>query len=192
MPSDRLRSDRRPVVVSTLTRPFSERWIVARWVAVLVGQRPWNGPGCVELLTWCPAAYVGSPEWTELKGKLELGCPMKKKHRAESTPATRIVADPEFEQQYPTLAEYLFCTCYDDDPKQPRVTSTLLVFGGDGCVKGCLRDRAEGVCAWAAATSVSELLAVLERELAADTCVWRLDRLSGAPEATRKPRGKST
>lgn len=184
--------NRRVQVSSTLERPFSDRWVLATHVVVLVGQRPWLGPTCVQLVTWCPSLWLLADDWTTLKGELEVGAYMKKKNRAQSTTGTRVLSDPEFEQLYPVLAEYLFCTCYDDDPRQPRVTATLLLFGQDGCVKACLRDRAEGVCAWAAAPSVTELLGVLERELANDTAVWRLDRVSGAPEATRKPRGKGT
>lgn len=181
---------RRVEVVTKRERPFGDYWLVCRWVAILVGQRPWDGTRCVELLTWCPAAFLDSPEWTEVKGKLEIGAYMKRKEKKSGQVPTRVVSDEEFERLYPTLAEYLFCTCYDDDPKQPRVTSTLLLFGQDGCVKACLRDRAEGLCAWAAGPSVLELLAALDRELRDDTVVWRLDRASGAPEATRKPRGK--
>lgn len=179
-------------VSSTLDRPFGDRWVVARLVAVLVGQRPWNGPGCVELLTWCPAGELSTSWWTELKGRMELCAYMKKRAKKGEGLSTRSAADDEFRGQYPTLFDYLTATCYDDDPKQPRITATLLLFGQDGCWKACLRDRAECCCAWAAGPSITELFGVLERELADDTVVWRLDRLSGAPEATRKPRSKSS
>jgi hypothetical protein len=127
-----------------------------------------------------------------MKGELELGGYMKRKERKNGSAQNRAGSDEEFREQYPTLYDYLTATCYDDDPKQPRVVSTLLVFCQDGCFKACLRDRAEAVCCWCAAPTFGELLSVLEREIAGDTAVWREDRASGAPEAKRKPREKSS
>lgn len=169
-----------------------ERWHVARHLAVLVSQKPWGGPGAVILVTWCPSAWVGASDWTQLKGELELGAHMKRKERKHGEGQSRTAEDRDFQAEHPELYDYLTASCYDDDPKQPRITSTLLVFAADGCWKACLRDRSEGVCCWCAAPSVVELLAVLERSLKDGTAVWRLDRATGAPEAKRVPRSKST
>ena len=172
--------------------PFGERWIVTGEVAVLVDQKPWGGPGACILLSWCPADFTRDPDWVPCKGQLEAGARMKKRARKHAEEAGRAGVDPDFAEEYPTLYDYLTASCYDDDPKQPRQTSTLLVFTQDGCFKACLRDRSEGVCCWVAAPRFGELLGVLERELTDDTAVWRLDRASGAPEAKRKPREKSS
>lgn len=168
-----------------LDRPFTDRWIVATHIAVLVGQRPWPGPTCVQLITWCPREWVSSVDWTALKGELEIGAYMKRPKKDEIPTPSRSAVDNDFGREHPVLHDYLTVVFWDDDPKQPRVTSTLLVFGQDGCWKACLRDRALGRCCWCAAPSVAELLAALERELAEGKAVWRLDRLSGAPEASR-------
>jgi hypothetical protein len=179
-------------VSSTLDRPFSDRWVECDCVAVLVGQRPWNGPTSVVLLTWLPRGCLSDPDWTAFKGQAELSAYMKKRERKHEGSTTRSVVDPEFQLVYPTLYDYLTATCYDDDPKQPRVTSTLLVFGQDGCWKANLRDRSEGLCAWFAAPQFTELLGGLERELTDDHVVWRLDRAAGHELASRKPRGKGS
>jgi len=185
------RSNRCVVTVSSLLdRPFGDRWIVATHLAVLVGQRPWLGERCVELLTWCPEGWLRSPDWTGLKGELEIGAYMKKPKKDDASPTLRSAVDAEFAATYPSIYDHLTCVFWDDDPKQPRVTSTLLVFAQDGCFKANLRDRANGKCCWVAAPSFSELLGALERELGDGTAVWRLDRLAGAPEATRIPRKK--
>lgn len=170
---------------------FNERWVVATEVAVLVGQRPWSGSSACVLVTWCPSSWLTARDWTSVKGELELGAHMKKRAKPNESSASRSAVDNDFGRQYPVLYDYLTCTCWDDDPKLPRATATLLIFGQDGCFKACLRDRAESSCCWVAAPSVTELLGALERELSDGTAVWREDRLSGAPEARRKPREKS-
>ena len=172
--------------------PWRDRWIVTKLVAVLVGQRPWSGSTAVELLTWCPSCWTFGHDWTCLKGELELSAYMKKREKKNAGATFRAAVDEQFATDYPTLYDYLTATCYDDDRSQPRVVSTLLIFGQDGCWKACLRDRTEGCCCWCAAPSVLELLGVLDRELADGTAVWREDRLSGAPEARRKPRQQSS
>lgn len=171
---------------------FTDRWVVGTKTAVLVGQKPWDGPSACVLVTWCPADWLLCVEWTTLKGELEMGAYMKRKERRHASTVVRSAVDDEFRARYPELYDYLTATCYDDDPKQPRTTSTLLVFGQDGCFKACLRDRAESCCCWVAAPTFLELLGVLESELAGGTAVWRDDRLSGAAEAKRRPREKSS
>lgn len=186
------RSDKRSVRQRKPDHGFRERWIVASEVAVLLDQKPWSGSGACLLSTWCPAAWIQADDWTTLKGELELGAHMIRKVNPNAAAATRAANDEQFRTTYPTLYDYITCTCYDDDPGQPRNTATLLVFGQDGCWKACLRDRAEQQCCWVAAPSFGDLLGVLERELADGKAVWRLDRLSGATEAKRKPREKSS
>lgn len=171
---------------------FRERWVVARHIAVLVAQKPWSGSTACVLVTWCPASWALDQWWTSDKGQLEIGAHMKRKAKKDEASLTRSAVDEQFQRDYPNVYDYLTSSCWDDDPKQPRATATLLVFGADGCWKACLRDRAEGLCCWVAAPGFVDLLAVLERELADGTAVWRLDRLSGAPEAKRAPRGKGS
>jgi hypothetical protein len=115
---------------------------------------------------------------------------VKKRERKNEQHETRAAADSAFQERFPYLFDHITARCWDGDPKQPRVTSTLLVFAGDGCWKACLRDRAEGLCCWVAAPGFDELLAVLERELGDGTAVWRLDRLAGHDTAKRPIRGK--
>lgn len=184
------KSNVRVVVHSCLDRPFGDRWVTALDVVVLVGQRPWMGETCVELLTWCPRGWLSASDWTTLKGELERGAYVKKKEKKGGQSATRSATDEGFARDHPVLYDYLTTTCWDDDPKQPRQTSTLLIFAADGCWKCCLRDRAECCCCWCAAPTIGELLAVVERELGDGTAVWREDRLSGAAEAKRRPREK--
>lgn len=170
--------------------PWGERWIVAKMVAVLVSQKPWDGPDKIRLITWCRDFPKDLVERSVALSRLTLEAHMKRRKRDEKCNPNRTAVDDRFESQWPTLYDYLTSTCYDDDPKQPRDTSTLLIFGADGCFKACLRDRAEHCCCWCAAASLIDLLGVLDAELANGTAVWREDRLSGAPEAKRLPRQK--
>ena len=165
------------------------RVFVTRRSVVEVERTPW---GEVRVVTWCPVEWSSCGDWPQIWAELQLRSPMKKRDKnAESKPG-RAASDEELRASHPELYDYLTCLYFDGDTSQPRATSTLLVFCQDGVWKGCLRDRAEGVCAWVAAPSFQCLLDVLDKELAGGTAVWRLDRASGAPEASRRPRPKGT
>lgn len=168
-------------------RVHGVRWYTKGETAVLLERLPW---GEVRVLTWCPAWFLRGPYGPETLAELELEAHMKRRTKDGPNHEGRAGRDPEFQAKFPTLFDYLTATCFDGDNKQPRITSTLLLFAQDLVWKACLRDRSEGVCAWVAAPELFSLLAVLEEELAGDTAVWRLDRLAGAPEASRKPSGK--
>lgn len=171
-------------------RPFAPRWVEAEFIHYLQEQFPWDGPGCVSCLTWCPSVLDDGSSWFWHKGRLESEAFMKRREKKNGTRGEPAFSDPEFAKKHPNLYEYLAATCYDGDPEQPRVTSTLLVFGQEGCVKLCLRDRDEAVCCWVAASTLLGAFGVLERELRDGLAIWRLDRASGALEAKRVPKGK--
>jgi hypothetical protein len=181
---------RRFFVQHQTARPTGGRWVEWEATQYLVEQYPWDGPGCVACLAWCPCVLDDGSSWHWHKGRLETEAHMKRREKRNGTGGQSAFTDPEFLKKWPNVYEYLSATCYDGDPTQPRVTATLLFFGAEGCVKVCLRDRDENHCCWVAAPTLLGALGVLERELRDETAVWRLDRLAGAPEAKRVPRAK--
>lgn len=76
-----------------------------------------------------------------------------------------------FTTTFPTLAEYLSVTAWDDG--SPRETSTLLVFVEEGVWKGCIHDRAAGRSAWLSGAAPVALLGRLEDALRDETVEWR-------------------
>lgn len=184
--------NRRPPRKARPPSPWRWRWIVTADVAILCRQVPWNGQPYVEVVAWCPAWFLRGTSAPSTLAAIDRGSPVKKRAKKDEQASRRAAQDEEFQATYPELFEYLTATCFDDDPAAPRQTSTLLLFAQDGVWKANLRDRAEGVCAWVAAPTLLGLLAVLEDELKTGEVVWRLDRFAGHPEATRKPKGKST
>jgi hypothetical protein len=152
---------------------------------VLLGFHPWGGQTAVELITWCPIEWLSASDWTLLKGELELGGFMIRRESNNGVPSGPAFSDEELGASWPALYEFLRETCYEGDPTQPRVTPTLLIFGLDGGLRGCLRDRDQSRCCWVSAPTLGDLLGILDRELGDGTAVWRADRLSGATEATR-------
>lgn len=79
--------------------------------------------------------------------------------------------------QYPLLHEQLTADTFDDGG--PRKTATLLLFVDEGCLKGCLNDRAEQQTLWASAVGVEGVLAGLEGMLGDEVPGWRPYRMTG-------------
>lgn len=148
-------------------------------------------PPFVVVLGWLPAVWTTDATWPSLWADYQRGCPMKRREKKRVELEGRAAHDQEFQASYPTLFDYLTATTYDGDAGSPRTVSTLLVFAADGVFKACLRERDDGVCCWVSGRSFGDVLHVLEQELAADTAVWRADRIVGAPVASRKPKPKS-
>lgn len=184
--SGRKRPKKRPYVPSSLMRGNS-RWVSDGELSRLL-EYPYIGPPRV--VATYPSAWMSDDDWPEAFTKIELTLAMKKKEKNGTELGLRTAVDQDFASAYPELYEHLTAACWDGDPKQPRVVSTLLVFAQDGCFKACLRDRAEGLCLWVASSTFDGLYGVLEGELAAGTGIWRADRAAGAVEATRRPGGR--
>lgn len=88
--------------------------------------------------------------------------------------------DPDFEQRYPAICEYVSTAQWEDGT--PRETSTLLLFVEDGLWKCCLNDRAVGRSGWRAADTLQGVLDALEAVLREDCVEWRV--------AKGKPQGR--
>lgn len=140
---------------------------------------------------WFPSWFTESEEWATDFTDIQLGTAMKRREKKREELQTRAFNDEEFREQYPTLFDHLSALQFDGEGSGERVVSTLLIFGADGVLKACLRDRNDAICCWVAGRTLRDLLQVLERDLAEDTAVWRADRLSGASLASRKPKPKS-
>lgn len=165
--------------------PGAPGWTLGPTVAWLYFYRPWGGPSCVELLCSCPRWVVRGPEEIDLLIDLTQGAQMKREKSNDRSSSTHLFTDPEFESGFPNLYEHLACRCWDDDVTQPRVTSTLTFFGDAGCLKACLRDRAESRTAWVAGGSLGECLEALEEQLRTNTVQWRTERSEHQPIAKR-------
>jgi len=172
--------------------PWLPLWIVTSEWAVLRQHLPWVHWGGVVLHRWCPAYFFNGAFAVETFVDLDSGCLMRRKEKKHEQFERRAAADSELVERCPTLFDYLTATCYEQDPNQPRTTSTLTLFAQDGVWKANLRDRSEGCCLWVASPTLLGLLDILEAELNGATAVWRLDRLAGAAEASRRPIRKSS
>lgn len=172
--------------------PFGWRWVAGKDTAVLLEQCPWGGSESVKLHAACPTWWLSVDNRTPELEQFFLEAQMKRKAKPTEVSRGRVAEDADFQLQYPTLFDYLTATTFEGEGNELRQVSTLLIFGQDAVWKACLRDRAESVCLWVAAPSVLGTLEVLEGELAGPTAAWRLDRVAGHQEATRRPRGKSS
>lgn len=96
------------------------------------------------------------------------------------------LVDEEFSVLYPTLWAYLTQVAWPDG--SAREVSTLSVFS-DGAVAKCvLKDRAMGLCLWAACPTFSGLFGVLEALLCDPGAEWRVDRGPAGGKAARVKR----
>jgi len=82
--------------------------------------------------------------------------------------------DLDFRTKYGNIHSYLTETAYDGG--QTRVTSTLLIFVEEGCLKLCINDRDNNRSCFVSAPTLSALLAALEDGLAQETLEWRTRR----------------
>lgn len=167
------------------------------------GKRSWVGVDHVLLVdvvpyppwlfveSWYPAGFSEGVNGAASVADIQLGAAMKRREKKREELSDKAFHDEEFREKYPTLFDHLASTRFDGESGGERTVSTLLVFAADGVLKACLRDRNDALCLWVAGRTLGDLLSVLERELADDTGVWRMDRLAGAPVAARKPKGKS-
>lgn len=111
---------------------------------------------------------------------------MERPNKASATPMSPgRPSDPQAEQRWPQLWEYLTTTVYGDG--SPREPSSLLVFLQDGMVKGMLRDKDGDRCLWIAHKGLLGLLDTLDTQLGEPEPDWRPDRKAKGEPA---PRGR--
>jgi hypothetical protein len=94
------------------------------------------------------------------------------------------LVDPGFASKRPMLWHYLTQSVWDDG--SPRQTSSLLIFFQDGHLKGMLRDRDAGLCLWAAASGVTQLLDAFETLLVTPGIDWKVDRQQGTQQQAKR------
>lgn len=82
--------------------------------------------------------------------------------------------DPEWEELYPALLQYL--TALRDGDDIPRQTATMVLFSEDGLFKLTLIDRATQMQLWASESTVAATLESLEANLHQPTPSWRKTR----------------
>lgn len=172
--------------------PGPPGWTVGPNTVFFYRYYPWSGPSCVRLIASCPRWVVRGDDVISLLIDLTNGAQMKREVNHASQSTTHLFTDPEFESSFPHLYEHLACRCWDDDPTQPRITSTVTFFGDAGCLKACLRDRANSRTAWVAGSSLGECLEALEEQLRTATVQWRTERTEQQPAAKRIPKDKSS
>lgn len=171
--------------------PGSPGWTVGKTMTFFYVYRPWSGPSCVQLLASWPSWLSAGEDQYQLHLDLVRKAQMKRETPHESGSQTHLFTDPELESNYPLVYEHLACCCWDDDPAQRRVTSTITFFGEPGCIKACLRDRAHARTAWVAGGSVADCFEALEAQLGSGTVQWRAERTEENGSAKRLKREKS-
>ena len=104
------------------------------------------------------------------------------KRKVEAAGGTALLAtDPVFEKKFPALWEYLSRPSHDDGAERKLSKMSLNIVEGRWSVY--FADPDTGCGAFLSGTSFHELLASLEKHLAAGTLEWRR-----MPDWTRKPR----
>lgn len=88
---------------------------------------------------------------------------------------------------YPVLWSFLTQDTWED--ATPRETGSLLLFTDSGVLKCMAKDKANGMCLWVSARSLTELLFVLDRNLTEVNADWRRDR-AWVPPGQKNPRRK--
>lgn len=97
------------------------------------------------------------------------------------------MSDAVAAESWPLLWSHLTQTAWEDG--SPRVTSSLLLFAGDGSLKIMLRDRSQGLCLWIASPSLSDAFTAIELALGDPNTEWRLDRQVDGDKASRVKQG---
>lgn len=147
-------------------------------VHVLVGWHRFSG---IPLCSWVVMPW----DWNAMSEEWEGGVMSKFLKRLKETvnkgPGGPAAVDPEWSKKYPAIVEYM--TLVQDDDKNERETSTLLIFAEAGVWKACLGDRETGYTLWASGGTVEELLESLEAILQSPRPGWRL-------KGKRLPKGK--
>lgn len=93
------------------------------------------------------------------------------------------ISDAVAAESWPLLWSHLTQTAWEDGT--PRVTSSLLLFAGDGSLKIMLRDRSQGLCLWIASPSLSDAFTAIELALGDPNTEWRIDRQVEGEKASR-------
>lgn len=108
-------------------------------------------------------------------------------HRPSSREMANITdrppVDEEFRRSHPQIYAYLCDDKYETGEKRKRATLTL--FAAEGMWKCSLRDVDNARVLFLSAPTMPLLYDALEEALSSSEAVWRADRYTGAPAATR-------
>lgn len=80
--------------------------------------------------------------------------------------------DPQFASMFPYLTEHLSHRTYDDG--KPRLTSTLLIFVENDCLRMCLNDRDNSRSTFVNGETFDSAMLTLEQKLREGTAEWRI------------------
>jgi len=92
--------------------------------------------------------------------------------------------DPEAQELFPGLMEYL--TRAKDDNGRPRKTATMTILVQDGAWKATLNDRETGYQCWVTGGSALEAIRALEAAVCDPRTVWRANPFAGQAAPPRK------
>lgn len=79
--------------------------------------------------------------------------------------------DAQFMEDYPSIHSFLSDTTYDDG--KSRATGSITLFTQLGALKASVSDKDRGVVAYLSATTVDELLVMIELGIETDKLEWR-------------------
>jgi len=92
--------------------------------------------------------------------------------------------DPEAQELFPALMEYL--TRAKTDLGHPRKTATLTILVQDGAWKATLNDRETGFQCWVTGGSALEAIRALEAAVCDPRTVWRPNPFAGTPAPQKR------
>lgn len=100
--------------------------------------------------------------------------PMKRKAPGSMKSLQRHVEPDKLLSAYPSLCEFLTAAVYEgEDERRESPTVTLWASGGEW--KATVKDRAEGLVMWLSASTLRELLKLMETFCLAEDGPWRHD-----------------
>jgi len=79
-----------------------------------------------------------------------------------------------WQKEFPALTEFVLQSKWEDG--KPRITGTVMFFVEDGRWKAWLHDRDQGLTAFVAGETLSQMMTAADSCISADSGDWRPDR----------------
>lgn len=99
---------------------------------------------------------------------------MKRKSRSEMKALSHHAPDDNLLKQFPELNEFMRAATFDGE-EGVRESPTVTFWCGGGEWKASVKDRAEGLVMWLSASSLGDLLHLLETFVGSSDGPWRHD-----------------
>jgi len=110
-----------------------------------------------------------------------------KRREKSSEVSSKSSSPPEecsFLKSYPTVAEFLWRSSWEDGAS--RVTGTITLMAENGQIKAAVHDRDAGCSAFVSAKTFTSLWKVLEKALTEDDLEWRAKDPQGGSQRGKR------